>query len=418
MSVIIAEPSSSGVALIGAARRMGKAAVVFTADRDDRRISAACRKLATSVIVVDTNDADAVFHAAQKVSREDKLEAIVPGFEYLVDVVAKAASCLGLPHLSPQAAIMARNKFACRERLRSMGLDVPRYALICNESQLERAASRVGFPAVIKPVDGCGSLLVRRVDSLSELRSVVQDSAINGLLDMGKRVGIPFLLEELLVGHEFSIEGYIDEGQPHVVAVTEKQLGAGPYFVEMGHIVQAELPEHERTKLVAYVKQVVRAMDLTLGVFHAEARMTERGPVLIEINCRLGGDRIYRLVELTRGLSLPEIMICSYCGWKNLASTVRFPREHGVAGVRFLSVDSARFSAAYGLDDVRAMTGCEEVELYFQPGDAVPPLTDFRGRVGHVLFTAEDRPTLEMRLCQAENRIRFAPQETGVYIAQ
>jgi len=411
VSVIIAEPSSSGVALVEAAHRIGQAAVVFTADQGDRQLSAACRKLATSVVVVDTNDADAVFHAAQGVSREEKLEAIVPGFEYVVDVVAKAASRLGLPHLSPQAATVARNKFACRERLRSMALDVPRYALIGNESELEGAASQVGFPAVIKPTDSCGSLLVRRVDSLSELRSVVYDFAAYGLLDMGNRVGLPFLLEEFLAGDEFSIEGYIDQGEPHVVAVTEKQLGTAPYFVEMGHIVQAELPEHERKSLVTYIQQVVRATGLELGVFHAEARITERGPVLIEIAARLGGDRIYRLVELTQGLSLPEIMMRSYCGWKDPASTDRFPHKHGVAGVRFLSVDSPRFGAAYGLDDVRAMTGYEEAELYFRPGDLVPRLTDFRGRVGHVLFAAEDRPTLEKRLRQAENCIRFVPQE-------
>jgi hypothetical protein len=33
--------------------------------------------------------------------------------------------------------------------------------------------------------------------------------------------------------------------------------------------------------------------------------------------------------------------------------------------------------------------------------------------VGHVLFTADDRPTLDMRLREAENRIRFLPQEAA-----
>jgi biotin carboxylase len=410
MSVIIVEPLSSGEALVEAARRMGQDALVFTADQGERQHSAACRKWATSVIVVDTYDADAVFHAAQGVSREGKLETIIPGFEYCVDVVAKAASGLGLPHLSVAAATSARNKFACREQLKAAGIDVPRYALMHNQSEVERAAFEVGFPAVIKPADGGGSCLVRRVDSLDELRGVVGNFA-TGLLDVDHYVGAPFLLEEFLAGREFSIEGYVDRGQPHVAAVTEKQLGAAPFFVEMGHVVEAALPADEREALVTYVEQVALAIELGLGVFHAEARMTERGPVLIEINCRLGGDRIPRLVELTQGLSLPATMIRSYCGWENPASVDPLCDRRGVAGVRFLTFDSvARFGTANGVDEVRAMTGCEEVELYFHAGDAVPQLTDFRGRVGHVLFTADDRPTLDMRLREAENRIRFLPQ--------
>jgi len=408
--IILVEPLSSGVALVEAARQMGQEAVVFTADQGERLLPAAGRTWASSVIVVDTYDADAVFQAAQSLSQQATLEAMVPGFEYCVDVVAKAAPQLGLPHLSASAATAARNKLACRQRLKASGLEVPRYALMHSQSDVEQAAAEVGFPAVIKPVDGAGSILVRKVESLDGLRSMVDNLPIS-VLDVSHFVGAPFLLEEFLDGREFSIEGYVDHGQPHVAAVTEKHLGTGPFFVEMGHVVEAALREDERRALVTYIEQVVVAVGLGLGVFHAEARMTERGPVLIEINCRLGGGRIPRLVELTQGLSLAATMIRSYCGWENPARIEsRFDRR-GVAGVRFLSLGSVgRFGGAIGVDEVRAMTGCEEVELYFQAGDKVPPLTDFRGRVGHVLFTADDRPTLDLRMKQAENRIQFLPE--------
>jgi len=411
MSLILVEPLSSGVALVEEARRMGQDAVVLTAEQGERQLSAAGRKWASSVIVVDTYDAEAVFQAAQKVSREGKLEAMIPGWEYCVDVVAKAASRLGLPHLSVSAATAARNKFASRELLKAAGLNVPRYALIHNPSEVEPAALQVGFPAVLKPADGGGSMLVRRVDSLDELRSTVGQFA-TGVLDVGHYVGAPFLLEEFLDGHEFSIEGYVDHGQPHVVAVTEKQLGEAPFFVEMGHIVEAALREDERKALVTYIEQVGLAVGLGLGAFHAEARMTKRGPILIEINCRLGGGRIPRLVELTHGLSLAAAMVRSYCEMENPGSVDPSCNRRGIAGVRFLCLESSgRLGIAEGVDDVRAMPGCEEVELYFQPGDEIPELTDFRGRVGHVLFSADDRPALDRRLRQAESRIQFLPQE-------
>jgi len=252
--------------------------------------------------------------------------------------------------------------------------------------------------------------MVCRVDSLEELQQAV-DHFPNTMLDMGKHVGSQFLLEEFLTGPEFSIEGYVDQAQPYVVAITEKQLGAEPFFVEMGHVVEAALPMSERTALIGYIERVVLAIGLEIGVFHAEARMTERGPILIEIAARLGGDRIYRLVELTTGLSLPATMIRSYCGVKNPARIDPLHIQHAVAGVRFMAFETlGRFGAVEGLEQVRTMSGCEEVEIYFNAGDVIPPLIDFRGRVGHVLFTADDRATLDMRLIQAESEIRLAPQ--------
>jgi biotin carboxylase len=405
--IIVVEPTSSGMALIDAARQMGETVAVF---RTEAGASSGSPDPAVIDMVLDTNDADAVFLAAQQLHATHGVKAILPGFEYVVDVVANAAARLGLPHLAQSAAALTRNKYLCRAHLAKAHLAVPRFALIDDAAQLEAQAAQVGFPAVLKPVDACGSLLVRRVDSLAQLKQVLADPDNTGLLDMGKQVGSKFLLEEFLVGREFSIEGFIANGQPQVVTVTEKHLGPEPFFVEMGHTVPAQLAETERLALCTYIEQVAQAIGLNLGVFHAEARLTARGPVLIEIAARLGGDRIYRLVELTHGISLPATMIRSYCAEPDPIWRTARPR-HGVAGVRFLALDGeGQLGHADGLDQVRAMPGYEELELYFAAGDAVPELTDFRGRVGHILFTADERITVEGRLRQAENSISFLPE--------
>lgn len=411
MHVLILEPLSSGTALVQAARRMGLGAIVFTANQGERQLSAECKEWATSATPVDTYDDEAVFRAAEHLHRDVNLQAVIPGWEYCVDVAAKTAARLGLPHLSEVAATAARNKFLCRERLKAAGLNVPRYALMHTPADIELSAKAVGFPAVLKPTGGGGSLLVQRVDSILELRRVFE-SFSPGMFDVGHFVGAPFLLEEFLEGREFSIEGYIDRGEPHVLAVTEKHLGEAPCFVEMGHVVEAAISVEERREMVKYVEQVTRAIDLRLGAFHAEARITTRGPVLIEINCRLGGDRIVRLVELAKGMSLPAAMVRSYCGLEILQENISLDQRHGVAGVRFLSMaGSAIMGNVKGMEEVRAMPGCEEVEMYFRAGEKVPALTDFRGRVGHVLFTADDRPALDERLRQAEKCIQILPQQ-------
>jgi biotin carboxylase len=405
MHVIILEPLSSGAALVKAAREMGLAPVVFTANQGERRLPAECRPYVASVTTVDTYDAEAVFGAAQALLRETSIGGVIPGWEYCVGVAAETASRLGLPHLPQSTATAARNKFICRERLQAAGVDVPRYALVQTRADVEEAARRVGFPAVFKPTDGGGSMLVQRVDSLAELQQAF-DNAAGGVFDVEHFVGTSFLLEEYLEGREFSIEGYVDRSEPHVVAVTEKRLGQAPFFVEMGHAVEATISPQERDAMVDYIERVARAIGLNLGAFHAEARITPRGPILIEINCRLGGDRIVRLVELAKGISLPAAMVRSYCRLPIPQDSISLQEQHGAAGVRFLSMETgSTMGRVLGLDEVSAMPGCVEVSTYFTRGDAVPPLTDCRGRVGHILFTAESRQALDRLLRQAEEQI-------------
>ncbi|PTB17272.1 phosphoribosylglycinamide synthetase [Trinickia symbiotica] len=402
-AVIVVEPASSGTALIAAAARLGVAAHVFSADRDERVVPPELRAAAASFTTVDTASENAVAAAARAVGAD----AIVPGFEYTVCPAAEAAAQLGLPHLPLEAATLARDKYQSRKRLADAGLAVPRFARITDSQDIVAAASLVGFPAVLKPVDGCGSQLVTRVDSLQELRFMAERAMRAVVVDMGCKIGQALLLEQYLEGPEYSIEGYIGPLGPRVVAVTEKLLGPEPYFVEMGHVVEAPLTPDRRATLVAYVEAVAKCIGLTLGVFHAEARITRDGPVLIEMAARLGGDRIYRLVELSKSISLPEVMIRGHLGDVVPTPDCKEALATCVSGVRFLATSAERFAGAAGIQKVRALPGFQEVEVYSHIGGTVPQLTDFRGRVGHVLFTASDRPTLDFRLAEALRMLRL-----------
>ncbi|MEX3816274.1 ATP-grasp domain-containing protein [Paraburkholderia sp. BR13439] len=398
MAIVVVEPVSSGTALIAAAQRLGHPVHVFCADT--RIVPPTHLRTVASLTSVDTGSADDVAAAVRTVGG---IDALVPGFEYAVDVVAQTAAQLGLPHLAPEAAALTRDKYRSRQRLSMAGLAVPRFAPIAKRGDVARAAAHVGFPAVVKPVDGCGSLLVRRVDSLAQLHATIDSVAHRSVPDMGREVGQAMMLEQYLDGPEYSVEGYVGPLGPRMLAITEKILGPEPYFVEMGHVVDATLDDRDRARLSAYVETVAREIGLTLGVFHAEVRMTRDGPTLIEIAARLGGDRIYRLVELAKSISLPEVMLRSYLGEWDPAPGYRHGRSTRVSGVRFLAPEAAGpFVGVSGLDNVRAQPGFQEAEIYPRIGDWVSPPTDFRGRVGHVLFTAPDRPTLERRLNDAQ----------------
>ncbi|WP_405938541.1 ATP-grasp domain-containing protein [Streptomyces sp. NBC_00726] len=411
-TVLILEPESSGVDLIPAALALG-----FGVHIGDRRAvqelpTAAREAVAAGTAAhhqVDTRSAGAVADMAAALARRTEIAAVVPGFEYAIPTASAVAQRLGLPGIAPRSAELLRDKRRMKQALAVQGVrvasGVPVAVERADDSLLKDVARKVGFPAVVKPVNGSGSLRVRRVEDFGELCDQVELSRNDPLDDLGLSIGGRLLVESYVTGPEVSVEGYVAEGTVRVVAVTEKQLGPEPHFVEIGHIVDAGLGPETRAEVERVTRAAVQALGLHVGVFHLEARLTASGPVVIEVGARLGGDRIPELVAASYGFDLPRAMI------RALAGLPVAPPDVGgrprVAGVRFFSVPRP---AVLGDPDrlvrrISAVTGCRGASVDRTAGAALRPATDFRDRFGHAVLVADDRRTLDAALTEVDTHV-------------
>ena len=403
--VAIIEPVSSGVSLLEAAARLGYGTIAVSHDADDRTLSADARAIADEVVRCDTNDVPALTETLQRIADTRGLKAILPGFEYYVSTVTHLNAHLKLPGLPVDSADCVRNKYMMRTRLASRGVRVPRFEYVKTQAELLAAAQKIGYPAVLKPTEGSGSMHVRRVDDQRQLIDAYQSIQDDRSTDLGRSFHDRLLLEEYINGPELSVEGYLSATGVEIVSITQKLLGPEPWFVEMGHIVEGSFEPEVRQQIIAYVRQVTAALEITLGVFHCELRLSASGPVVIEIGARLPGDRICKLIELAKGIALPEIMVRAYTGEPVTALPVQ---SRGHAGITFLAAppEIKVFQAFEGLDTLReTVGGVEEVDAHVSPGERIMPLTDFRGRLGHVIVTAPTHQELTSRLAMIQQRV-------------
>ncbi|HEX8111894.1 MAG TPA: ATP-grasp domain-containing protein [Kofleriaceae bacterium] len=407
--VVVLEPVSSGVSLLEAARRLGYATIAVSHDADDRTLSADARSAADEVVRCDTNDLSALTETVQRLAQRHTVKAVLPGFEYYVTAATRINAQLKLPGLPLDSADCVRNKHAMRTRLASRGVRVPRFAFVRTQAELLEAARIIGYPAVLKPTEGSGSMHVRRVDDQGQLLDAFQHIQADASTDLGRSFHDRLLLEEYITGPEISVEGFISTTGSttgvEVVSITQKLLGPEPWFVELGHIVEGEFDAATRRQITAYVREVTAALDIRLGTFHCELRLSRGGPVVIEIGARLAGDRICRLIELAKGIALPDVLVRAYTG-EPIAALPVVDRCH--AGITFLSAppELAVFRAFDGLDTLRdAVDGVEEIVAHAHPGDPLPPLTDFRARLGHVIVTAPSYLELTRRLAAVKQHI-------------
>jgi hypothetical protein len=76
-----------------------------------------------------------------------------PGME----VVAKVREAFGLPGLNVEQSICFRDKELMKLKLDEAGIRTPRHARATTEQECRDAAERIGYPLIIKPIDGAGS---------------------------------------------------------------------------------------------------------------------------------------------------------------------------------------------------------------------------------------------------------------------
>jgi biotin carboxylase len=405
--VAIIEPRSSGHWLVNRANELGHEVVVLTHGSGSREIPAEHLAAAIQIEIVDTNDDFAVLAAVRRIHYRNPLHAVLPGFEHYLPIAARAAQAIGVPGVASDVVGRLRFKHQMRAALGSAQVDQPLSVLITDDGQLTGALRTVGLPCVVKPVDQSGSLNVRKVSSLAEARSafdLIQSQSSVYLERQGLRCA---LVEEYIDGAEFSVEGYVENGSTQILGITEKVLGCEPYFVEVGHILPAPLEPTVAVAVCDYVRTVIAVLGLGLGPFHAEVRLSDRGPLLMEVAARLPGDRIPYLLALALSVDLYEVMLRSYLGVPN--RVVGTPTGDGRAGIRFFVRPDIRSYARVTVGDrIGTDPRIKEISILVPPDSPVPHPGSSSGRLGYVVATGSTYQETVSLLEAADAAVSFS----------
>ncbi|MFL6130020.1 MAG: ATP-grasp domain-containing protein [Mycobacteriales bacterium] len=328
--------------------------------------------------VVHTGSVAAVLAACAELP--GPVAGVTSSSEYHIGTASEVAGRLGLPHPDPDAIRACRDKASQRARLAAAGLPGPAFAAARSPGQAADAAAAVGFPVVVKPVAGSGSIGVRRCATRASAAAAAE--AI--LAGAGKAVGTGLppqhtvLVEAYLAGAEFSVETFDDR----VVGVTRKHLGPEPSFVETGHDFPAPVDPAVAASLGEAAVAALRALGLGWGAAHVELRLTAGGPRVVEVNPRLAGGMIPRMVQEATGIDLIALLVARVAG----ARPEPLPTRAGAASIRFLVATSAgRLAGVGGVSQARGVPGVVEVGVTAPDGQEVLVRGSFQDRLGYVL---------------------------------
>ncbi|CAM5593246.1 hypothetical protein SCALM49S_04359 [Streptomyces californicus] len=183
--------------------------------------------LVDAALLVDYTDWTVTEPLVAAAHRAYGFTSVVTTTEAGVEPAGRISDLLDLGGVSHEVAHLLRDKLSMRRHLAAAAPTVSVAAEeVGDRESLTAFGARHGYPFIVKPVDGIGSLGLQLVESDDQLDEVWETITRLRHSDHQFARFFPlerFLMEEYISGQELSVEAFTFEGRHVVVAVTEKR---------------------------------------------------------------------------------------------------------------------------------------------------------------------------------------------------
>ena len=348
-------------------------------------------------------------------ARQTSAEAIHPGYGFLSEKPEFAEACeqAGLVFIGPTPAQM--RAFALKHTAREMaaGLNVPLLpgtGLLHSIPEAEQAASRIGYPLMLKSTAGGGGIGIRLCQGPDDLRAAfeaVQRLGANHFGDSGA-----FLERFISQARHIEVQIFGD-GKGHVVALGERDCSAQRRNQKVIEETPAPgITAATRRRLCESAVRLGEAASYrSAGTVEFVYDNTTGEFFFLEVNTRLQVE--HGVTEEVTGLDLVEWMVLQASGdLAPLHTFVIAPRGNSIE-VRIYAEDpGANFQPSSGQLAHVVFPKDARVETWIEPGTEVTPYYD--PMLAKLIVHAGDRPQAVAKLRAALQTSRLAGLETNL----
>lgn len=202
---------------------------------------------------------------------------------------AYLARVIGTAGPSIETSVLVRNKIAMKRRVTAAGLRCAAQVSLESGSRqdVEDAGRRLGWPLVIKPAEGMGTVDTWAVAHIDDLPDSIEETAKTHAL----------IAEEFVSGDEYHVDAVWTAGEPadfgvSLYVVPRIEIDTPGRNNGSLHLREEDFPEVYE-ELVSFGREVNSALGITDGITHSEFFRTGDGEwIFSEIATRPAGGAI------------------------------------------------------------------------------------------------------------------------------
>ncbi|GEM_PF-4235079 len=323
-------------------------------------------------------------------SRRD-FDVILTMTENCVDLCSKLKDDLKIEGISKIATSYVRDKYKMRLKFKELGIPTMNFLKVRNKSELKKFYDDCELgETILKPLSGAASEGIVKISSKEDI-----DSAWSWADDSTKEL----LVEEFIDGTEYSAEGVFINGKHRLLAITKKYTTGDPHFIETTHVQPYNLSKKYYKKVELYVKIFFESLGIHMGSTHTEFKIFRDEVYIIETHTRYGGDRIWELLLLTKGISQQNTIFAGIAQ-KNADN---FPVKFKIAASVFaMPKKGGNIYTSEQLTNLKKIKGFYRTDLdsKYYP---VRELKSSYERIGYVIVGADNFEELQKRILKIKD---------------
>ncbi len=257
--------------------------------------------------IEDYDNSSEVESTVIALAEQNPVKQLIAISEYDLLRAARLRTLFGWAGQDIASAEAYRNKCEMKRRIQAANIATAAYRQVDYLTDAVSFAKQNGYPIVLKPKDGLGSVNTRVIHSQSELL----DNYGNG----GKLDG--FIAEQFIEGEMLHVDGYVEDDQLKLISVSQYWQGclAFQQGKELGSY-QIDPNSALFERVYAMTTAVIEAMPNPHSfAFHLELFHDKDDRLIFnEIASRIGGAGVKNAVMAATGIDLAKIWLCQMFG--------------------------------------------------------------------------------------------------------
>jgi hypothetical protein len=336
------------------------AAVIGVGDQPEHDVPQLAKQhLAAYVRVPSLQDEDECVRVATQWANGKHIDRVICLWEPGVLLAARLREALGTPGMTLEECLPFRDKDLMKEKVAAAGIRTPKHKSAKSAQGVRAAIKKIGYPVIIKPIAGAGSMDTYRVNNPEELKAAI---AKMGHIDQVN-------VEEFIDGEEYTYDTICVDGK-----MVYRNIG---YYRPRPLIARSEEWISPQTLCLRdldapHLKEghvmgqaVLDALNMKTGFTHMEWYRKPDGEVVFgEIAVRPAGARTVDLMNFVSDIDL-------FRGYAEAEVHGRFSqtgeRKYNTVNVFKRAKGQGRIQHIEGLENLRARFGKHIVHVDLLP---------------------------------------------------
>jgi hypothetical protein len=308
---------------------------------------------------------------------------------------------------NPPCLEARRHKYYMNQKVGNDGLKTVEQKLCSSlEEALEFGQKRLGNALanriVIKPHRGVATESVHLCSNAEEIEHAwnhIVSTKVFGAAEQHSSV----LAQEFLSGIEYAVDVVARDGEYKIAAIWryEKRPANGAPFCYFRTKLVDNKEDGNVEAVVEYIKGALKSLGVMWGLSHNEVIVTDdRGPVLVEINCRQHNMDFSPLTMACIGYNALDMTLTAFLGSQDEWDTIPdFPslRAAGcmVHLVNYSLGKLKQVNYLVELDDLSSVVNWEVYEEFQMIGEEIKPTIDIKTDAGWIQLVNTEAEQLE-----------------------